>query len=105
MMPVSASVFEVVQDQQQPAIAEVSQQRVDGVARLAGRHAHRLRDGAHRQAGRVERLQRDEEDLVVVGVDQARAGLEGQTGLADPARPSQCQQAAGRVAQPLVDRS
>ena len=93
-------VLEVVEHEQRGALAEVVEQLL--LRREAAVHAvdgelDRLGEGGREEVRRGDGGERDEVDAVRVAVDAPRGSLEGEPGLARPARPDEREQAAVRI--------
>ena len=100
-------MLEVVEHEQRRALAEVVQQlllRREAAVRAVDGELDRLGEGGREEVRRGDGGERDEVDAVRVAVDAASGGLEGEPGLARPARPDEREQAAVRVLQQPVDR-
>ena len=100
-------MLEVVEHEQRRALAEVVEQLVlrrEAVVRAVDGELDRLGDGRREEVRRGDGGERDEVDAVWVAVDAASGGLQGEPGLAGPARADKREQAAPRVIQQPVDR-
>ena len=100
-------MLEIVEHEQRRALAEVVEQlllrREAAVCAVDG-ELDRFREGGREELGRRDGDERDEVDAVRVAVDAAGGGLEGEPGLARPARPHEREQAAVGVFEQPVDR-
>ena len=99
-------MLEVVEHEQRRALAEVVEQlllRREAAVRAVDGELDRLGEGGREEVRRGDGGERDEVDAVRVAVDAARGGLEGEPGLARPARPDEREQAAVRILQQPVD--
>ena len=100
-------MLEVVEHEQRGALAEVVEQLVlrrEAAVRAVDGELDRLGDGRREEVRRGDGGERDEVDAVWVAVDAASGGLQGEPGLAGPARADKREQAASRVIQQPVDR-
>ena len=100
-------MLEVVEHEQRRALAEVVEQlllRREAAVRAVDGELDRLGEGGREEVRRGDGGERDEVDAVRVAVDAASGGLEGEPGLARPARPDEREQAASGVLQQPVDR-
>ena len=99
-------MLEVVEHEQRGAFAEVVEQlilrREPAVHGIDG-ELNRLGDYGREKLWRSDGDERDEVDAVRIAVDAASGGLEGQPGLARPARPHEREQAAVRIPKQAVD--
>ena len=99
-------MLEVVEHEQRRALAEVVEQLVlrrEAAVRAVDGELDRLRKGGREEVRRGDGGERDEVDAVLVAVDAASGGLQGEPGLAGPARADKREQAASRVIQQPVD--
>ena len=100
-------MLEVVEHEQRRALAEVVEQlllRREAAVRAVDGELDRVGEGGREELRRGDGGERDEVDAVRVAVDPAGGGLEGEPGLARPARPDEREQAAAGVLQQPVDR-
>ena len=100
-------MLEVVEHEQRGALAEVVEQlllRREAAVRAVDGELDRLGEGGREEVRRGDGGERDEVDAVRVAVDAASGGLEGEPGLARPARPDEREQAAVWILQQPVDR-
>ncbi len=88
-------LLEVVEEEEQPPGGDVVRQAVLGAERLGGSLEH--------DRWVAQRRQRDPPDPVGEGVGRETGSLQGEPGLARPAGPGHCQQAAVRTAQQCAD--
>ena len=96
-------MFDVIQDQQQALVAHEAQQHGRGVAALYGQ-VERASDREGQPLHGGQRRQLDEEDTVGVGGEAGAGQLQGQPGLAHPARAHQGQQPHLLLAQQSGER-
>ena len=92
----ASKLLEVVQDQQQPPLADGRDERVEDRAARVSADAERGGDRRRDQVRVADRRKVDEDDAVRKSIRERRADFEGNPGLAVPAGPGERDETVGR---------